>query len=155
MQHYQPYEVRQADRLIYTFTSRGKRDIIKVVDYSPIYQFLDNPVYNLAFGDMIGSDNYVYSDWENSNNGDMYKIFQTVLSTIPMFFAQYPSAMLYVSGVDMIRKQLYRRYVNQQYDQLAESYGFYGCYIFDKKIEGIEKYVVGKRYDAIITYVKE
>lgn len=154
MQHYQPYEVRQEGQLIYTFRSRGKMDIIKVVHYSPIYQFLDNPVYNLAFGDQIGSDNYVYSDWTNSNNGDMYKVFQTVLSTIPMFFAQYPKAMLYVSGIDGVRKEVYRRYINQQYQRLTESYGFYGCYIFDKNVEGIEKYEVGKRYDAIVTYVK-
>jgi hypothetical protein len=36
----------------------------------------------------------------NTNNGDAYKVFKTVLTTIPLFFENYGSGILMVQGSD-------------------------------------------------------
>ena len=60
-------------------------------------------VFNLGFGDYdITTD--TLDDKINSNNGDHYRVFNTVLSTIPTFFDAYKGAILMVNGSDGTQK---------------------------------------------------
>ena len=68
----------------YFFISKGTSNIIKAIQYSHALDFQDKKVYNLGFGDYDSKTNSIDDD-VISNNGDAYRIFHTVLNTIPHF----------------------------------------------------------------------
>lgn len=83
----------------YTFISEGIIDIFKVIEYVYVRDFLGKKLYNLGFGD-YDVQKGVILDGVISNNGDHYRIFNTVLNTIPIFFENYPNAIMIVQGSD-------------------------------------------------------
>ncbi len=83
-----------------TLVSIGKRDIIKSVEFTPT---LKSNVYNLAFGDTL--PNGELDDTTVSNNGDIIKIFATVIDILPrkiliydIIYGKYPHCELYYIG---------------------------------------------------------
>jgi hypothetical protein len=64
-----------------------------------VLDFRGRRVYNLGFGD-YDLDTDSISDDLTTNNGDPYKVFHTVLHTIPQFFETYSDAMMMVLGSD-------------------------------------------------------
>jgi hypothetical protein len=146
---YQLEKAQTESGLRYLFISEGDQDIIKAIQYSFIQKLGGQDVYNLGFGDYdIEAD--TLDDKINSNNGDVYKIFNTVLSTIPTFFEAFKGAILMVHGSDSTqsfldackaacikkcendcknfkrRINLYRRYVNKNFEPLSVDYQFIG-----------------------------
>ena len=71
------YEFRLEPTHRYIFESTGKRTITKVVEFSSAER---SNVYNLAFGDLL--PNGEINDKANSNNGDIIKIFATVIDIL-------------------------------------------------------------------------
>lgn len=169
----------------YFFVSEGNQDVIKAIQYSFIQQ-LNNQiieelngrnVYNLGFGD-YDSDNDTLNDLANTNNGDHYKVFNTVLSTIPTFFEAYKGMVLMVHGSDgrqsfiesckpacsrkctnecknfKRRINIYRRYVNKHYDLLSVDFQFIGGILNNEGSTDLESYIVGKEYDSVLLFQK-
>lgn len=68
----------------YIFISEGKRPIVKIVEYDFINLKDGRETYNLAFGSYNRTTGNL-EDGEMSGNDDHYKVFNTVLSTIPHF----------------------------------------------------------------------
>ena len=98
------YELVELDkqpiiRTRYLFVSEGKRQIVKVVEYEYIGHREDRLAYNLGFG-TFNHDNGKVQDDDISDNNDHYKVFNTVLSTIPLFLHNCPEAMVMVEGSD-------------------------------------------------------
>ncbi|TDQ11052.1 DUF6934 family protein [Pedobacter metabolipauper] len=147
------YEYKESDKsekgIKYFFISKGKKDVVKAVHYmynSNIYQ---QKIYNLGFGD-YQLDIDEIDDKVNTNNVDIYKVFNTVLSTVPIFFKAFPGSIIIVQGSDSnpdfhktckstCRKRCedicknqnrriksYTRYVNKNYDELTKDYAFFG-----------------------------
>lgn len=85
----------------YLFESNGPRLIIKAIEYTPITKRDGKIVYNLGFGDYNEKDGNIFDD-TNSNNGDMRKVFSTVLNTIPKFFKENQNAAIWVQGSDSV-----------------------------------------------------
>ena len=83
----------------YLFESVGEKTIIKAIEYTPIANMGGRTVYNLGFGDYDEALGTIVDD-VNSNNGDIYIVFNTVLSTVPMFFAINEDVVIIVSGSD-------------------------------------------------------
>ena len=161
----------------FTFTSNGPRIIIKAVQYNYIQKFEDRDVYNLGFGDLDLELRQII-DQAQSNNGDAYKVFRTVLSTVPKFFKIFPNAIIMVqgsdSGSDFIteckkncirncavkcrrsnqRISVYRNFVEKNFNDLSLTYWFLGG--FAKTNRGIvtELYSSGRTYDAILLFRK-
>ena len=82
-----------SDRLILSFSGRGKRIIDKLIIYEkiringPLIQGKSFHFYNLAFGDFIEENGgFSVNDHAISENGDGHKVLKTVLSTIHTFF---------------------------------------------------------------------
>jgi hypothetical protein len=161
------------------FISNGQIDIIKVIEYSYVREFRGVPLYNLGFGDYdLKSD--IIDDVVNTNNGDHYMVFNTVLFTIPIFFRYKPNSIIMVQGSDNSedfskdckitckkkctvaecknldrRIKAYRHYVNKNYNNLLEEYEFWGSF---KKPEGqvtIESYEIGMEYDSVFCKIKK
>ena len=151
---------RVTEKLIeYSFISKGEKDLLKMVQYSFLEDVNERLLFNFGFGDYNFS-NGIIADNTISNNGDTYKVFNTVLSTVPRFFEIQHNAILQVKGSDSSPKfadacrascrkncvdtcsnadrriNIYRRYVNKHYDVLKNDYTIYGGLIRtkDKKI---------------------
>lgn len=164
----------------YLFISKGKKDVVKAIDYTFVGQLhQQQQIFNLGFGD-YDIDTDTIDDSVNSENGDVYAVFHTVLNSIPKFFETYSDAAIIVqgsdSGKDFIDKckptckkscdnqntcknqnrriSVYRNYVNKGFDTLSKEYTFYGgVRNMNNRIE-IEAYIVEKKYDSVLVVKK-
>ncbi|WP_439558043.1 DUF6934 family protein [Dyadobacter sp.] len=175
-----PYEVdetRLTTGYRFLFVSEGYQKITKAVQYSYIQTFEDRSVYNLGFGDFDFRLNDI-EDQVKSKNGDAYRVFKTVLSTVPLFFERLPTAMLMVQGSDggpdfvtncqkvcirnctaLCRKAnqriaVYRGYVDKNFLHLSLEYWFLGGFVTNQNQITIERYISGRKYDAILLFKK-
>lgn len=95
-----PIEEQKAPKIKFYFESIGSQKVIKAIEYSCLgFNFLGRSVYNLGFGDYdpITGD---ISDVSVSNNGDVYKVFNTVLHTVFVSFDKVPDGVIFVQGSD-------------------------------------------------------
>ena len=174
-------EVKEAQNLKFIFISSGTQDVVKAIQYSYLLQ-LNNlnlqqlngkDVYNLGFGD-YNLENDTLIDTVNTNNGDVYKVFNTVLSTVPNFFENYTNSILIVQGSDSSRdfieqcKQtckkgcgekckksnrrinIYKNFVNKNYEQLILDYQFIGGLKDSNNQIVLEEYIKYKDYDSVL-----
>jgi hypothetical protein len=81
------------------FISKGEKDIIKAIQFSFVQELNGRKIYNLGFGDYDLENDKIIDDI-NTNNGDAYKVLNTALSTIPIFFENFGSEILMVQGSD-------------------------------------------------------
>ncbi len=88
------------DRLQFYFVSSNdeKGDITKVIQYQYVMDLGGRAVFNLGFGD-FDLDTRRVSDAVISNNGDPYRIFNTVLSTIPLFLMSAEMWLFWLGAV--------------------------------------------------------
>ena len=157
------------------FESTGNASIIKVVEYTAIQQVGRRAIYNLGFGDYDEATSQV-TDSVNSNNGDMRRVFGTVLSTVPLFFAGNPDDVIVVQGSDSDdatgaacwatcrkncvdscknidrRIKTYRYFVDKSFATLTREYVIFGSY--RDALNKFVQYVVGEDYAAILVYKK-
>jgi hypothetical protein len=163
--------------LKFFFVSKGEQDIIKVVQYSFIQVLNGKSIYNLGFGD-YDLENDLIVDNINTNNGDVYKVFNTILSTIPIFFKNYSNDVLMILGSDgrpeflenckvMCKKKcidecknynrrlkIYRGYVDKNYDKLSADYQFLGG-LKNQNLEiFLQPYERHKLYDSVFLFRK-
>ena len=96
---YEVDPVKGEDSIKYIFVSKGANQIIKVIAYDYVQELNGLSLFNLGFGDYdIESDKI--NDTVDTNKGDHYKVFFTVLNTVPKFFAIKPNAIMAVQGSD-------------------------------------------------------
>ena len=155
------------------FTSIGKKEIDKAIHYDYIEEIGNTPLFNLGFGDYDFKTDSIL-DEEISCNGDHYKVFYTILNTVPRLFDAHNDATLLVQGSDSMpefiqnckanctrecndqdcrkahrRIRIYRNFVNKNFDNLNDEYDFQGSEALYK--EGIaEPYEVGKEYISVL-----
>lgn len=87
------------EKLSFSFISEGVQTIFKVIQYEYALDWQSFEVFNLAFGDYDLATGEI-SDSEIATNGDVYKVFYTVLNTVPAFFEKYPEQAVVVGGCD-------------------------------------------------------
>jgi hypothetical protein len=165
-------EVNGGASIKYIFISTGESDIVKAVAYDYVQELKDAPLYNLGFGDYDIAEDKL-DDTSNSNNGDMYDVFHTVLSTVPRFFELNPHATMVVQGSDHSEKFLakcketckkkcedscrnlnrriktYRYFVDKNYEKLRGEYTFWGGTRTDNGIVLHDNYEIGTEYDLV------
>lgn len=174
---YTVFEDKIEGEILYYFISEGNSKLIKAIQYLYVADIKDHKVYNFAFGD-YDQKNEEINDSVNTDNGDVYKVFNTVLSTVPLFFESMPDAMLIVQGSDSTaefsykcrmtcvrrcddkckkshrRIHIYSGYVNKNFDELGKEFTFYGGINgTDNKIV-TKEYVPGEKYDAVLVLKK-
>jgi len=145
---YRLREEKSGRDIEFFFISEGMSDVNKAIQYKYLQDSYGRNMYNLGFGDYDMEHNVIL-DNTNTNNGDAYKVFNTVLSTIPMFFKIRPNSLLLIEGSDSKpefaeqcrlsckkncinecrnfnrRINVYRKYVDKNYDQLNLDYRFW------------------------------
>jgi hypothetical protein len=164
------------NKVRYLFESIGEESIIKAIEYSYFRKISGRKVFNLGFGDYSKEDNTIIDD-VNSNNGDMRKVFSTVLNTVPKFFKENTDAAIWVQGsdsaedykskckVDCIKKcgeicknynrriKAYKYYVDRNFTELSKEYIFFG-YINNENAELVQ-YVPNNEYVGILVFKKK
>jgi hypothetical protein len=115
------YEYSEVHAYRYTFISTGKRNIDKVIEFIPTAK---NNVYNLAFGDLL--PNGGIDDMANSNNGDIIKIFATIINVLQKFTMKNPSFIIYITGSTRQRTLLYNRILKTYYQLFREKFAIAG-----------------------------
>jgi hypothetical protein len=163
-------------KIQYLFESVGEKTIIKAIEYTPIQAMGGRTIYNLGFGDYDEALGTIVDD-VNSNNGDMRIVFNTVLSTVPLFFATNADAVIIVSGSDshddfiadclptckkkctdncknyQRRIKTYRYYVDKNFEDLSGDYIFFGRN--KNKANTFVQYIPNHEYDDILVYKKK
>ena len=147
---------------------------MKIVEYDYVDLTDGRATYNLGFGTYNrATDNR--EDYEISNNDDAYKVFNTVLSTIPHFLQNYPGSIVRVEGSDSSvtypeicrpnckkkcippacknvhrRINIYKNFLNKNFDQLSQEYKFWGCIKVDKNQDILEEYNAISNYNSVL-----
>lgn len=116
-----PYKYNKEDAYRYTFISSGKRDIEKVVEFTPTSV---KNIYNLGFGDSL--PNGEIDDIVNSNNGDIVKIFATIIDILQDFTEQNPSFIILFLGSTPRRTALYNRILKTYYQSFSKKFKITG-----------------------------
>jgi hypothetical protein len=115
------YEYSEVHAFRYKFTSTGKRNIDKVIEFTPTTTY---NVYNLAFGDLLSNGGI--NDTANSNNGDIIKIFSTIIDVVQFFTTKNPSVIIYFCGSTPHRTLLYNRILKIYYQSFSEKFAIAG-----------------------------
>ena len=101
----------------YTFTSVGKKSIVKQVIFT--YTGIDN-IINMGFGDLQPDGSI--DDKANSNNGDMIKVLATIVQVLGKFVSEYPEAKIFFSGSTLERTKLYTRIIRAYYEDFSKNF---------------------------------
>ncbi len=173
---YNTQQTTEEIKIQFLFESVGVKTIVKAIEYSPVMVLGSRTVYNLGFGDFDEALGTIIDD-VNSNNGDMRIVFNTVLSTVPMFFAKNEDAVIIVSGSDsqdeyindclptckkkcvdycknyQRRIKTYRYYVDKNFEDLSVDYIFFGRN--KSKANTFVQYIPNNHYDDILVYKKK
>ena len=175
--NFTPYKTQtdfQDNNFKFFFISDGIEKIVKAIEYSSFRIMDGRRVFNLGFGDYEQESGAVLDD-TNSNNGDMYKVFYTVLHSVPLFFKHNPIDAIWVQGSDSDedfidtckpnckkkckdnfcknihrRIKTYRRFVDQYFEELSKEYLFFG--MLD---DSLVQYVPGNEYLGILVFKKK
>lgn len=131
-----PYFVLQ-EKTQYIFKSIGEKDVLKIVQISPLDE---KDIWNLGFGD-LGDDGFV-DDSVVTNNHDAQKVLRTVAKIAIDFLEKYPDHTLEIRPVDTKRKRLYNGIFQRYFTELAPMFKIIG--IFGNKKE---TYTTLKIYD--------
>lgn len=112
-----PYSYRRLHAQRYVFTSTGKKNIEKVVDFIPLG--IRN-ILNLGFGDLLPDGSI--DDKINSNNGDIVTVLATVIGILKDFTAEFPQSEIYFMGSTVERTRLYARILKTYYASFSKEF---------------------------------
>jgi hypothetical protein len=107
------------------FYSLGKNRIIKVVEFTPE----PGNIYNLGFGDLLPTGEV--HDEIVSDNGDIIRVFSTIIRIVKDFLDRNPQAMVSFTGSTFSRTALYSRILRRYYYEFTEQFCITG-FILEK-----------------------
>jgi hypothetical protein len=112
-----PYSYNRLQSLRYNFTSRGRKNVEKVVEFTPLAV---RNVFNIGFGD-LKYDGTV-DDKVITNNGDIIRVLSTIIHIIDDFMNEYPFAKVVFTGSTPTRTKLYQRILNTYWSSFTKQY---------------------------------
>lgn len=133
------YDFEVNSSCAYTFISTGSNgNILKLI----YFQEVSSNSFNLVLADR-DELNDGWSDMVNSNNGDIAKIFKTVISCILLFLENNPEAVVYIEANSLIKNKLYNRIIKNYHLELTHQVSVWG--IKNGKSYSIE---IGNEYES-------
>jgi len=142
---------RIGNELAFTFVSRdpeGTNPVMKMITYV-LTENKGEPYYNLGFGDCHPESDFP-DDEAISNNGDMRKVLRTVISTLVIFFDEYPQETICITGSDSLRHNYYQKIVWDYRHIISQHYIIRGS--INDHTEPFQK---EKQYDFILITLKK
>lgn len=171
--------ISNQSKIQYLFESKGDRSIIKAIEYSPLKRQDGKIIYNLGFGDYDIANGTIIDDID-SNNGDMRKVFSTVLNTVLHFFKTHNDDAIWIQGSDSSnefkescsatckkgckinegicknfnrRIKTYRYYINKNFTNLIREYVIFGY--TNEENPTLVQYVPKDDYIGILVFKKK
>jgi hypothetical protein len=142
--------IAERDEIFFIFLSEGKITIPKLIVFSPSKKD-GAQYYNLGFGDLtIEREGYRVDDKVESNNGDVKKVFYTVVSTLAIFFEMHPESTVRIAGSSPQRTEIYRRLIARHWEQISLLYDVRG--FIDNQLE---LFVDSVKFDYILVSKKK
>jgi len=92
-----------------------------LVEFTPTGQ---PNIYNLGFGDLLPHDKI--DDKIISDNGDMVKVFATVIQIVTEFTAKYPFLKIFFSGSSSARTKMYNRILKMHCAEFSREFKITG-----------------------------
>ncbi|WP_341834080.1 hypothetical protein WJU16_13785 [Chitinophaga pollutisoli] len=112
-----PYKIIPRGGNCFDFDSEGVHGFIrKRVEFK---QLQENH-FIVGFGDLM--DNYGVDDVVESNNGDIVRIFSTIIRVIEDFMRKHPQATLYFTGSTMQRTRIYSVILNRHFARFRKKF---------------------------------
>ena len=166
---YETSQHHSKEYIVYPFVTKGIENTLKIVEYSFVIKIFNQLIFNLGFGNYDPLSGRI-DDETVSNNGDVYWIFNTVLSTIEAFLTAYPKIVISIRGSDSTedfalrckltctkscntyckkrdrRINLYCKYLDRYHEQFSSVYEFWGDPGPEEGFLNVETYQPGKKY---------
>lgn len=121
-----PYKIIPRGGNKFDFESEGVHGFIrKRVEFSVIKK----NHYNVGFGDMDGDD--FIDDTVVSNNGDLLRVFSTVIRVIEEFMLMYPAATLIFTGSTQQRNRIYRVILTRNFERYSKEFSIKAEYVIN------------------------
>ena len=131
---------------VFEFVSEGpKGRINKLVQFSETNL---EGFYNLAFGDK-NSVTGELDDLAISDNGDMEKIFATIVAAVLAFTERNPGALVYATGSTPSRTRAYRMAISKYYTEITDSFKLLG-----ETENDLEEFEKNKVYNGFVVVRK-
>lgn len=111
------YQYSRIQGTRYTFTSVGKRKIVKQVIFTPTG--IRN-VINMGFGDLMPDG--TIDDKVNSNNGDIVRVLATTVEILADFTSMNPNTRIFFAGSTKERTRLYARVLKTYYRNFSKQF---------------------------------
>lgn len=105
----------------YSFVSEGEKRIVKLVEFT---RTGDENIVNLGFGDLLPDTDF--DDQVVSNNGDIMKIFATIIEIVKEFTAEFPHLKIAFDGSTPERMKLYNRILKTYYSDFSKEFQISG-----------------------------
>lgn len=105
----------------YSFVSEGEKRIVKLVEFT---RTGDENIVNLGFGDLLPDTDF--DDQVVSNNGDIMKIFATIIQIVKEFTAEFPHLKITFAGSTPERMKLYNRILKTYYSDFSKEFQISG-----------------------------
>jgi hypothetical protein len=105
----------------YKFVSVGKKKIIKLVQFKPV---INGNIINMGFGDQLADGSI--DDTSVSDNGDMVKVFATVIRIAYDFSGKFPHVKIAFTGSTARRTNLYNRILKMHYAEFSNEFTITG-----------------------------
>lgn len=113
-----PYKINSITATQYEFESIGAKGIIKKgVEISPLAA---QNYYNFGFGDL--NEDGSINDEAETNNGDLLKVFSTIIKIMTDFLSTHPSSTLYFSGSNQQRTDVYNIILRRNYSEFIQHF---------------------------------
>jgi len=123
------YNISQVSKYIFEFPSIGKKHLLKQVVFSKMnYNHND---YNLSLGTVL--ENGTVNFLDSSNNGDVVKIFMTVIKCVRTFASTFPDSVIFFKGNTEQKNRVYNEILRRHYDEFSVDFNIFGVSNIDGK----------------------
>jgi uncharacterized protein DUF6934 len=122
----QAYNISQISKYIFEFPSIGKKRLLKQVVFSKMEY---SPAYNLSLGTVL--ENGTVNFLDSSNNGDVVKVFSTIINCVKIFSGDFPDRLIFFKGNTEQKTRVYNEILRRHYDEFSIDFNIFGMSMED------------------------
>lgn len=145
----QTYNISKVTRYTFEFRSIGKERLLKQVVFTNMESNAN--VYNLSLGTVMRGGSVDFRD--SSNNGDMVKVFSTIVKCIRMFTSDFPHAVIFFQGNTEQKTRVYNEILRRHYEEFSLNFNIFGVRVTDGNTT-VQKFDKRRNYSGFYLTMK-
>ena len=143
------YNISQVSKYIFEFPSIGRKHLLKQVRFSKMKHSPN--LYNLSLGTVLENGEVDFLD--SSNNGDVTKVFITVVKCVKVFASAFPDSIIFFKGDTEQKNRVYHEILSRHYDEFSVDFNIFGISDISGK-NAVGKFSRNKNYSGFYLSVK-